>query len=303
MSNRGRSRKRKRSSQQSRPVVQPNSRYYLLRSQEGDSLQPGPSVSHHTDLEQQLRADPLFLLRGNVVVSDDEDSRRSKRSRPIESSMPTNGRMSPQPGTSMSTNGRRSPPPGTFMLTNGRRFPPPGTSMLTNGRRSPQPGTSRDLHAHSELQQRARSPSPPRAAIPIATISDGEDTALPSVTRANTPPIMSDDVDDQVEHEDVIFVGVLHPPQIELRFHLVHQLEIIWETDYDLPINATYDLPTMIFNPENANGQSDCRICLSEYVEGEDLTILPCNHNFHSSCVNEWLQQSPTCPMCRTQIH
>ncbi|XP_041913167.1 E3 ubiquitin-protein ligase RLIM-like [Alosa sapidissima] len=275
MSNRGRSRKRKRSSQQSRPVVQPNSRYYLLRSQEGDSLQPGPSVSHHTDLEQQLRADPLFLLRGNVVVSDDEDSRRSKRSRPIESSMPTNG----------------------------RRFPPPGTSMLTNGRRSPQPGTSRDLHAHSELQQRARSPSPPRAAIPIATISDGEDTALPSVTRANTPPIMSDDVDDQVEHEDVIFVGVLHPPQIELRFHLVHQLEIIWETDYDLPINATYDLPTMIFNPENANGQSDCRICLSEYVEGEDLTILPCNHNFHSSCVNEWLQQSPTCPMCRTQIH
>ncbi|KAG5276252.1 hypothetical protein AALO_G00129750 [Alosa alosa] len=261
MQNHGRNRKRKRSSRQSRRAVQPNSGYYLLSSQDGHSSQPRPSVSHHTDLQDQLRADPLFLLRDDVLLSDDEDSRRSKRSRPVESSMPT------------------------------------------NGRRSPQPGTSRDLHAPSELQQRARSPSPPRAAIPINAISDGEDTALPSVTRANTPPIMSDDIDDQDELEDVIFVGVLRPPQIEVEFFLVHQFVIIWETNNHLPMNVTYDLPTMIFNPENANGQSDCRICLSDYEEGEEFTILPCNHNFHRSCVNQWLQQSPTCPMCRTQIH
>ncbi|KAG5275837.1 hypothetical protein AALO_G00125110 [Alosa alosa] len=255
----GRSRKRKQSSRQSRRAVQLNSGYYLLSSQDG----PGSSISHHTDLQDQLRADPLFLLRGDVLLSDDEDLRWSKRSRPIESTLPT------------------------------------------NGRRSPQPGTSRDLYAHSELQQRARSPSPPRAAIPIATISDGEDTALPSVARANTPPIImsdDDDDDDENEQENVIFVGMLRPPQVELDFFLARQLDII-EANNRLPMNVTYDLPTMIFSAECANGKSDCGICLSDYVEGEQLMTLPCNHNFHRSCVSRWLQQSPTCPVCRTQIH
>ncbi|XP_041926908.1 RING-H2 finger protein ATL81-like [Alosa sapidissima] len=263
MRNRGRSRKRKRSSRQSRRAVQPNSSYYILSSQEGDPSLPGTStatsISYHTDLEQQLRADSLFLLRSDVLILDDEDSRRSKRSRPVGSSMPT------------------------------------------NGRRSPQPGTSRDLYAPSELQQRAWSPSSPD--IPIATISDSEDTALPSMTRADTPIFITDISDDQDELPDIFFVGMLGTPYIEMEFNLVDEVVTLWEIHNHLPLNVPYDLPTMIFNPENANEQSDCRICLSNYVEGEELTILPCSHNFHSNCVNQWLLQSPTCPMCRTQMN
>ncbi|KAG5260855.1 hypothetical protein AALO_G00297330 [Alosa alosa] len=263
MRNHGRSRKRKRSSRQSRRAVQPNSSYYILSSREGDPSLPGTStatsISYHTDLEQQLRADSLFLLRSDVLILDDEDSRRSKRSRPVGSSMPT------------------------------------------NGRRSPQPGTSRDLYAPSELQQRAWSPSSPD--IPIATISDSEDPALPSMTRADTPIFITDISDDQDELPDIFFVGMLGTPYIEMEFNLVDEVVTLWEIHNHLPLNVPYDLPTMIFNPENANEQSDCRICLSNYVEGEELTILPCSHNFHSNCVNQWLLQSPTCPMCRTQMN
>uniref|UniRef100_A0AAY4BPM5 RING-type domain-containing protein n=1 Tax=Denticeps clupeoides TaxID=299321 RepID=A0AAY4BPM5_9TELE len=45
--------------------------------------------------------------------------------------------------------------------------------------------------------------------------------------------------------------------------------------------------------------QSDCRICLCEYTAGEELRVLPCLHDFHAECVGRWLQQSPSCPICR----
>ena len=88
-------RKRKRSFRS----VRPNSSYYLL-GQDGDSSLPGPSRSRHTDLEEQLRADPLFLLRVDVVLCDDEASTSSKRSRPIATSSLSRETSSPQPGTS-----------------------------------------------------------------------------------------------------------------------------------------------------------------------------------------------------------
>ena len=48
---------------------------------------------------------------------------------------------------------------------------------------------------------------------------------------------------------------------------------------------------------------SDCSVCLEDFVIGDKLTILPCYHNFHSSCVKEWLRHSHNCPLCRTDIY
>ncbi|PIO14633.1 hypothetical protein AB205_0076030, partial [Aquarana catesbeiana] len=47
--------------------------------------------------------------------------------------------------------------------------------------------------------------------------------------------------------------------------------------------------------------QPTCAICLSEYA-AEDSRTLPCNHGFHFACIHQWLQQHPTCPMCRAVI-
>ncbi|CAN8288468.1 unnamed protein product [Cochlearia groenlandica] len=44
----------------------------------------------------------------------------------------------------------------------------------------------------------------------------------------------------------------------------------------------------------------ECLICLSDFVCGEKLRILPkCNHGFHVCCIDKWLQQHMTCPKCR----
>lgn len=46
-----------------------------------------------------------------------------------------------------------------------------------------------------------------------------------------------------------------------------------------------------------------CTVCLAEY-NGEDiLRILPyCGHSFHVTCIDIWLQQHSTCPVCRVSL-
>mmetsp|Transcript_18641 Transcript_18641/g.29605 ORF Transcript_18641/g.29605 Transcript_18641/m.29605 type:complete len:554 (-) Transcript_18641:172-1833(-) len=46
-----------------------------------------------------------------------------------------------------------------------------------------------------------------------------------------------------------------------------------------------------------------CAVCLDDYCYGEQLRLLPCNHAFHTRCIDPWLsQQSELCPMCKQSI-
>ncbi|KAH7282336.1 hypothetical protein KP509_35G025600 [Ceratopteris richardii] len=43
-----------------------------------------------------------------------------------------------------------------------------------------------------------------------------------------------------------------------------------------------------------------CAICLEDYKQGERLRILPCRHEFHISCIDEWLKNRRCfCPICK----
>ncbi|ESQ30575.1 hypothetical protein EUTSA_v10012018mg [Eutrema salsugineum] len=60
--------------------------------------------------------------------------------------------------------------------------------------------------------------------------------------------------------------------------------------------------PVVSYSPEmNLPGfGEECVICLSDFVSGEKLRLLPkCNHGFHVRCIDKWLQQHLTCPKCR----
>ncbi|KAI3899321.1 hypothetical protein MKW92_003767 [Papaver armeniacum] len=44
----------------------------------------------------------------------------------------------------------------------------------------------------------------------------------------------------------------------------------------------------------------DCIVCLEVFIKGETCRSLQgCNHVFHASCVDSWLIQVPSCPLCR----
>uniref|UniRef100_A0A670Y577 RING-type E3 ubiquitin transferase n=1 Tax=Pseudonaja textilis TaxID=8673 RepID=A0A670Y577_PSETE len=45
-----------------------------------------------------------------------------------------------------------------------------------------------------------------------------------------------------------------------------------------------------------------CAICLEEFCEGQELRIITCSHEFHRQCVDPWLQQHQTCPLCMFNI-
>lgn len=57
-----------------------------------------------------------------------------------------------------------------------------------------------------------------------------------------------------------------------------------------------------ITKSECKDEQCDCRICLCDYEETDELGILPCKHSFHYSCIQEWGKRKPNCPYCDVEI-
>jgi hypothetical protein len=48
---------------------------------------------------------------------------------------------------------------------------------------------------------------------------------------------------------------------------------------------------------------SECAICHERISFQELVRKLPgCSHSFHQTCIDDWLVQSPTCPLCRNNI-
>lgn len=53
-------------------------------------------------------------------------------------------------------------------------------------------------------------------------------------------------------------------------------------------------------------GESDalktCSVCITEYAEGNKLRKLPCSHEYHVHCIDRWLSENSTCPICRRAV-
>lgn len=62
-------------------------------------------------------------------------------------------------------------------------------------------------------------------------------------------------------------------------------------------------LPATVYRSGFSNTGMDCPICLAEFVEGENVRILPeCCHSFHADCIDAWLVSNPSCPSCRHSL-
>ncbi|KAL3633447.1 hypothetical protein CASFOL_022209 [Castilleja foliolosa] len=45
-----------------------------------------------------------------------------------------------------------------------------------------------------------------------------------------------------------------------------------------------------------------CCICLTKYVNNDELRELPCSHFFHKECVDKWLKLNASCPLCKAEV-
>ena len=74
-------------------------------------------------------------------------------------------------------------------------------------------------------------------------------------------------------------------------------------------INDTNDIndPVKPVSPKTLTNGNDtdscavvCSICLEDLKETVETTS--CNHRFHKSCLEKWLEKSGKCPYCRYEI-
>ena len=68
-----------------------------------------------------------------------------------------------------------------------------------------------------------------------------------------------------------------------------------------LPKSALKKLP--IIKYKAGDPYETCVICLDDFEEGDKLRVLPCDHGYHSKCIDPWLVKNKRiCPQCRKRV-
>ncbi|TVU33254.1 hypothetical protein EJB05_25045, partial [Eragrostis curvula] len=71
-----------------------------------------------------------------------------------------------------------------------------------------------------------------------------------------------------------------------------------WGVAVDIPEYEQRDAA-----PADDGATSKCPVCLGAVEEGEVVKRLPlCLHLFHQQCIDQWLRDKPTCPVCRSSV-
>lgn len=55
-----------------------------------------------------------------------------------------------------------------------------------------------------------------------------------------------------------------------------------------------------LLNAKRNKEEHCCCVCLEPITRVNDITITPCSHVFHNSCMRKWNRK--TCPMCRSNL-
>lgn len=87
------------------------------------------------------------------------------------------------------------------------------------------------------------------------------------------------------------------------RFRYVHARDKTEKRLTSAAKKAIAKLPTRTVSKKTEDDESDnCAVCLDGYRASDVVRILPCHHEFHKLCIDPWLVEHRTCPMCKLNI-
>ncbi|XP_046861048.1 uncharacterized protein LOC124454270 isoform X2 [Xenia sp. Carnegie-2017] len=63
------------------------------------------------------------------------------------------------------------------------------------------------------------------------------------------------------------------------------------------------DIPAFRYGTASKDSSNrSCVICMMNYSNREKLRRLPCSHDFHAKCIDRWLKNNRSCPICRKNV-
>ena len=64
-----------------------------------------------------------------------------------------------------------------------------------------------------------------------------------------------------------------------------------------------YDVSCLETKTLSAVDEGSCPVCQCDWETGDQVRILPCQHQFHTKCIDHWLKQHrASCPLCKKDV-
>lgn len=89
------------------------------------------------------------------------------------------------------------------------------------------------------------------------------------------------------------------------RFRYIHAKDRLSRRLCSAARKALSKIPTKTIKTEDKEMQGEyecCAVCIEPYKVSDVLRTLPCRHEFHKNCIDPWLLEHRTCPMCKMDI-
>ncbi|CAB3384764.1 Hypothetical predicted protein [Cloeon dipterum] len=89
------------------------------------------------------------------------------------------------------------------------------------------------------------------------------------------------------------------------RFRYIHAKDRLARRLCSAAKKALSKIPTKNIHSEDKEIEGEgecCAICIEPYKVSDVIRILPCRHEFHKPCIDPWLLEHRTCPMCKMDI-
>uniref|UniRef100_A0A0N5A9D5 RING-type domain-containing protein n=1 Tax=Syphacia muris TaxID=451379 RepID=A0A0N5A9D5_9BILA len=86
------------------------------------------------------------------------------------------------------------------------------------------------------------------------------------------------------------------------RFRYANAKDRLQRRLFNAAKRALSKIPTRSVRVGDKELDADCPVCIDPYQTGDIIRSLPCKHVFHKTCVDLWLLEHRTCPMCKSDI-
>ncbi|KAF9109919.1 hypothetical protein BGX27_006997 [Mortierella sp. AM989] len=105
---------------------------------------------------------------------------------------------------------------------------------------------------------------------------------------------------------DVVIFIILSPAFVVFFLYFIWRIRIRQQHIADLaPTEVVTNLPIKIFYTAKLkeNDPVECVICLEDFEDETELRVLPCRHEYHVACIDNWLTtRKKFCPICKRDI-